>query len=126
MGISEYRALIKKAQEEIEKCNRLISKITTVTGSLNKCSIYLRNVSSNLDAGLKIDGASVDSNGNISIRTGKIVKYCDRLSLCISVINNRIQTLKNNIDSWNAEIERIEAEERAKEEMEKKRTWYYQ
>ena len=126
MGISEYRALIKKAQEEIEKCNRLISKITTVTGSLNKCSIYLRNVSSNLDAGLKIDGASVDSNGNISIRTGKIVKYCDRLSLCISVINNRIQTLKNNIDSWNAEIARIEAEERAKEEMEKKRTWYYQ
>lgn len=126
MGIAEYRALIKKAQEEIEKCNRLISKITTVTGSLNRCSIYLRNVSSNLDAGLKINGASVDSNGNISIRTGKIVKYCDKLSLCISVINNRIQTLKNNIDSWNAEIERILAEERAKEEMEKKRTWYYQ
>lgn len=126
MGIAEYSALIKKAQEEIEICKQLRTKISKVVSLLNNCANYLRNVSSNLDAGLKINGKSVDSNGNITTRTEKIVKHREKLFLCIPVVNNRIQTLTNNIDSWNAEIDRIEKEERAQEEIEKKMSWYYQ
>ena len=121
MGISVYRALIRKAQEEIKNCRLLILKIDTVTGSLNRCSNYLKNVLSNLDAGLRINGASVDSNGNINRRSNNILRYDRGLQSCIPILNNRIKTLEDNITVWKNAIAKIQYEEsiKAKENVRK-------
>lgn len=111
MSIPQLQELIRKARIEIDNCKKLKVQIRKVSNLLVNCNKYLSSASSSLDAGLRINGSSVDSNRSLPQRVDKINSYNSNLDSCFSIIDAYIIKLENQILGWQAEIERIKEEQ---------------
>lgn len=111
MSIPQLQELIRKARIEIDNCKKLKVQIRKVSNLLVNCNKYLSSASSSLDAGLRINGSSVDSNRSLPQRVDKINSYNSNLDSCFSIIDGHIIKLENQISGWQAEIERIRQEQ---------------
>ena len=121
MSIAQLQALIKKAQDEIDICNNIIIPlINKLIDSVSGVVFNLGNAANSLSDGIVINGVPQGLDV-VEERKGVLENYINNLSSLSSAVSSYVRKLYNDISNWNAQIQRILAEQRRKEELEKKR-----
>ncbi len=121
MSIAQLQALIKKAQYEIDICNNIIIPLVNkLIDSVSEVVFNLGNAANSLSDGIVING--VPQGLDVAEERKEVLQnYINNLSSLSSAVSSYVRKLYNDISNWNAQIQRILAEQRRKEELEKKR-----
>ena len=121
MSIAQLQALIKKAQYEIDICNNIIIPLVNkLIDSVSEVVFNLGNAANSLSDGIVING--VPQGLDVTEERKEVLQnYINNLSSLSSAVSSYVRKLYNDISNWNAQIQRILAEQRRKEELEKKR-----
>ena len=121
MSIAQLQALIKKAQYEIDICNNtIIPLINKLIDSVSGVVFNLGNAANSLSDGIVINGVPQGLDV-VEERKEVLQNYINNLSSLSSAVSSYVRKLYNDISNWNAQIQRILAEQRRQEELEKKR-----
>lgn len=104
--ISELKADIQRADNEIEKCNSLKTAISELSDNIINCTSKLEEASSSISIGLIINGKSAD-DGSISEISNNMKNAKANIEEINPSIDIRIQELQNNIATWRNEMKQL-------------------